>query len=73
MCKYTLEYNPTTKTWCVFKNIIKEHSFNFYVIYEIQDIKKQKKNIGRFQNEWNYYNSYNMCYFNCNKYDIKKG
>ena len=43
MCKYTLEYNPTTKTWCVFKNIIKEHGFNFYAIYEDSRYKKAKE------------------------------
>lgn len=31
---YTLEYNTTNKLWVVWKNIKKEHSFNFYPIYE---------------------------------------
>lgn len=31
---YTLEYNPTNKLWVVWKNIEKEHSYNFYKVYE---------------------------------------
>lgn len=37
---YNLEYNKTTKTWCVFKNIESYHSYNFYAIYEDTDKKR---------------------------------
>ena len=43
MCKkilYKIEFNPTTKTWCIFKHIESEHSYNFYSIYE--DVSKKK-------------------------------
>lgn len=42
MCKitYTIKYNSTRKTWCIFKNIESEHSYNFYGIYEDADKKK---------------------------------
>lgn len=43
MCKkiyYSIDYNSTKKTWCVFKHIESKHSFNFYGIYE--DVSKKK-------------------------------
>ena len=43
MYKYTLEYNRITKTWCIFKNIIKERGYNFYAIFETTDYKEAKE------------------------------
>ena len=37
---YTIEYNSTTKTWCLFKNISSDRSFNFYALAE--SINKQE-------------------------------
>lgn len=48
--KYTLEFNNTTKTWCVFKNIETHHSYNFYAIFEDRDFKKCKQKIKEVQN-----------------------
>lgn len=31
---YSIEYNTTTKTWVVWKNIESDYSFNFYSVFE---------------------------------------
>ena len=40
---YTIEYNSTTKTWCLFKNISSDRSFNFYTIAESNSKKEIKE------------------------------
>lgn len=34
---YKVEYNPVSKTWCLFKHIEGEQSFNFYPIIQSPD------------------------------------
>lgn len=41
--RYKVEYNPTTKTWNVFKYIESEHSFNFYSVFESESKKECKE------------------------------
>ena len=40
---YTIEYNPISKTWCLFKNISSDRSFNFYTIAESNSKKEIKE------------------------------
>ena len=41
---YTLEYNSTTKTWCVFRNVESQYGCSFMSIYEskYKDLCKKK-------------------------------
>lgn len=36
---YTIEYNPASKTWCLYKNIEGNHSYNFYPIVQSENKK----------------------------------
>jgi len=40
MITYKIRFNPTTKTWCLFKHIEKDRSYNFYAIFESTNKKE---------------------------------
>jgi len=37
---YVINFNPTTQTWCLFKQLESEHSYNFYPIWESTNKKE---------------------------------
>lgn len=54
MCKkvyYDIKYNPTTRTWCLFKNIETEYGFNFYCIFESNNIQNCKNKLNEVDYE----------------------
>ena len=47
---YTLEYNRTTKTWCVFRNAESDSGFSFVSIYESNNKKLCEKKYKEIKN-----------------------
>ena len=42
---YSIEYNSASKTWCLYKNIEGNHSYNFYPIIQSVDKKDCQKKL----------------------------